>query len=294
MDLTNAVVVGMDGSDHAHTAAAWAAGWATERGQTLVLMAVHGTVAAERRATDAAWHWPDPAERRQQVDQVLDETTEQLLGEHPDLTIESLIVTADPVSALVRASAEAALVVIGTRRLGGITGKVLGSVADAAVARAEGPMAVIPPGYASRPGPVVLGFDLASPPLRAARFAFEAAQHSGRPLMIATVEDPVRPLELVAPLNPVAPVPHPDFVKRESQVEELLADLHEEYAEVALQVTIIPGMTAQSLLAVGAQAELLVVGTRGRSELLGLLFGSVSRAVLRNADGPAVVVPELH
>lgn len=46
-------------------------------------------------------------------------------------------------------------------------------------------------------------------------------------------------------------------------------------------------------MALGKEAELLVVGTRGRSELLGLLFGSVSRAVLRETECPAVVVPEM-
>ncbi|MDO5499434.1 MAG: universal stress protein [Propionibacteriaceae bacterium] len=294
MDLTNTVVVGLDGSEHAQSAAEWAATWAQERGQRLLLIAVHGTVASERRATNAAWHWPDPTERRQQVDEVLDRASDELAATHPGLTVETLVLTADPVTALVRASHEAALVVIGTRRLGGLTGKVLGSVADATVARAEGPIAVIPLYYKSRPGPVVLGFDLASPPMNAARFAFEAARESGRPLMIATVEDPVRPLELVAPVHPDEDEIADELAHREDQVEHALAGLHAEYADVPLEITVVPGLTARSLVALGADAELLVVGTRGRSEWLGWLFGSVSRSVLRETTGPAVVIPEDH
>lgn len=294
MDLTNSVVVGLDGSDHARDAAYWAAGWASERDQTLVLMTVHGTVAAERRTADLVWDWPDPAERTEQVSQLLDQTAADIRDKHPDLTIETVVVTADPVRALVRASAEAALVVIGTRRLGGITGRMLGSVADATVARAEGPVVVIPPDYSTRTGPIILGFDLASPPMAAARFAFEAAHTSGRPLLIATVEDPDRPLELIAPLPPTATAHIADLSEREGQVESALEELNAQYADVELAVTIIPGTTAESLLALGAAAELLVVGTRGRSELIGLLFGSVSRTVLRKAEGPAVVVPEPH
>ncbi|WP_432560618.1 universal stress protein [Granulicoccus sp. GXG6511] len=292
MKLTNTVVVGMDGSDPARTAAEWAADWAADRDRPLILLAVHGTVASERRATDSAWHWPDAAGRKQQVEVVLDQQIEHLKERHPDLQIDRLVLTADPVDALVRASRDALMVVIGTRRLGGITGKVLGSVADAAVARAEGPIVVVPPGYQAAPGPIMIGFDLAAPPLEAARFAFAAAQESGRKLVVATVEDPVRPLELIAPVQPVSLLPSHDLALRRQQVEKALADLRVEFPDVECEVTVVPGLTARSLVALGSEAELLVVGTRGRSELLGLLFGSVSRTVLRETETPAVVVPE--
>lgn len=292
MNLANSIVVGMDGSEPAQIAADWAAGWSVERGLTLVLMAVHGTISAERRSTDAAWHWPDAAGRKEQVEIVLDAAIAELRAAHPALDIAKLVVTADPVDALVGASREARLVVVGTRRLGGITGKLYGSVADPLVARAEGPIAVVPPGYTRHPGAIVLGFDLAAPPLKAARFAFEAARQSGRSLTVATIEDPDRPLELVAPIDPAVTLPAGDPAEREGRVEEALAGLRDEYADVALDIVIVPGRTARALLQVGAQAALLVVGTRGRSDLLGLLFGSVSRAVLRDTSSPAVVVPE--
>lgn len=293
MDLTNSVVVGLDGSAHARTAADWAADRAAERGWELVLMAVHGTVAAERRAAPVVWNWPGPEERRQQVDIILDEAAAELAVRHPELVIEKLVVTGDPVRALVQASSDAALVAIGTRRLGGIVGRVLGSVADAAVARAEGPIAVIPPEYEPGDGPIVLGFDLALAPMAAARFAFDAARASGRPLAIATVEDPARPLELIA-APPDDATELPGVAEHEAEVEETLEVLRKEYPDVALTIAMIPGATVASLLKFGADADLLVVGTRGRSELVGLLFGSVSRAVLRRAEGPAVVVPEPH
>ncbi|HHV22700.1 MAG TPA: universal stress protein [Propionibacterium sp.] len=292
MKLTDTVVVGVDGSDPARTAADWAADWAHDRDRRLVLLAVHGTVASERRATDAAWHWPDAAGRKQQVERVLDEQVKHLQERHPELQVDRLVLTADPVDALVRASRDALMVVIGTRRLGGITGKVLGSVADATVARAEGPIVVVPPGYEAAPGPIMVGFDLATPPMEAARFAFAAAQESGRPLVVATVEDPVRPLELVAPVQPVSLLPSHGLEQRGVQVEYALADLREEFPDVNYEVVVVPGLTARSLVALGSEAELLVVGTRGRSELVGLLFGSISRAVLRETESPAVVVPE--
>ncbi|MDO5682698.1 MAG: universal stress protein, partial [Propionibacteriaceae bacterium] len=258
----------------------------------LILLAVHGTVASERRATDAAWHWPDAADRKQAVERVLDEQISMLVDRYPELQVDKLLLTADPVDALVRASRDALMVVIGTRRLGGWTGKVLGSVADAAVARAEGPIVVVPPGYEAAPGPIMLGFDLAKPPMAAARFAFAAAEESGRSVVVATVEDPVRPLELVAPVQPVSLLPSQDLAQRGEQVERALEDLRAEFPNVVYDVTVVPGLTARSLVALGSEAELLVVGTRGRSPLLGLLFGSVSRAVLRDTETPAVVVPE--
>ena len=292
MNLANTIVVGMDGSEPARIAAQWAATWAGERDLTLVLLAAHGTIGAERRSTEAAWHWPDAAERKQQVEIVLDKAVAELREHHPDLTIETAIVTADPVAALLRASREAALVVIGTRRLGGLTGKLFGSVADPTIARAEGPIAVVPPAYTFEPGPIVLGFDLSEPPMAAARFAFDAAALSGRSLTVATVEDPARPLELIAAADPAVQGIGGDVDARERQVRRVLAELIMEYAEVALEIVIVPGGTANALLEAGAHATLLVVGTRGRSDLRGLLFGSISRAVLRQTTSPAVVVPE--
>jgi nucleotide-binding universal stress UspA family protein len=51
------------------------------------------------------------------------------------------------------------------------------------------------------------------------------------------------------------------------------------------------GSTVQTLLGYGAEADLLVVGRRGRSTLAHLVMGSVSSAVVHHAHRPVTVVP---
>jgi nucleotide-binding universal stress UspA family protein len=54
--------------------------------------------------------------------------------------------------------------------------------------------------------------------------------------------------------------------------------------------TVIHDDARAALIEASRHAQLAVVGARGRGELTGLLFGSVSQALLRHADCPLVVV----
>lgn len=66
--------------------------------------------------------------------------------------------------------------------------------------------------------------------------------------------------------------------------------------EVPLRMLVAEGDTTQSLIAAVEQedARLLVLGTRGRSPVTGLLLGSVSQACAAAAPCPVVLVKTAH
>ena len=59
---------------------------------------------------------------------------------------------------------------------------------------------------------------------------------------------------------------------------------------VPLATVVAEGDPAESLIVAAAQAELLVVGTRGRSPFAGLVLGSVSQRCAAAASCPVVLV----
>lgn len=72
------------------------------------------------------------------------------------------------------------------------------------------------------------------------------------------------------------------------QVSEVVAD-----SGVTVEQQVVEELPARAILdaAEEAGADLIVVGTRGRGGLKGLLLGSVSQKVLTHATCPVVVVP---
>ncbi|MEU7932501.1 universal stress protein [Micromonospora echinofusca] len=133
------VLVGVDGSESAELAVGYAADEATRRGDGLVL--VHVQPPDGDGPADGAPRTPDAESA-----ELLATAEAAVRGSHPGLAVEARVLRAPKAEqALVEASADAALVVVGSRGRGGFAGLLLGSVSQALVQHSHCPVLVARP-----------------------------------------------------------------------------------------------------------------------------------------------------
>jgi nucleotide-binding universal stress UspA family protein len=83
-----------------------------------------------------------------------------------------------------------------------------------------------------------------------------------------------------------------DFeAQADRELRATVAEVVGDAPEVDVRCLALQGPAAPTLLAAAEAADLLVVGSRGRGGMAGLLLGSVSTACLHHASCPVVVVP---
>jgi nucleotide-binding universal stress UspA family protein len=272
------IVVGVDGSDSARQALAWARDEAVLRGAGLRV--VH------------AWSPPPPVtEIGVMVSPGDDETYEKLAQEvlsdacatiaadsPASLTIESSAVRGYPSSVLLHAATEADLLVVGSRGRGGFAELLLGSVSHQCVHHADGPVAVIPPSApAPGSGDVVVGVDGSEGSWMALRWAVDEAAIRGARLSV------------VHAWTTAYAVPPGGQRLLHEMVDGTVARAERPPPDIELLPVEEP--PAPALLHRAKGAGLLVVGGRGRGGFAALLLGSVSQQCLHHASCAVVVVP---
>ncbi|MEV7778418.1 universal stress protein [Kitasatospora sp. NPDC088351] len=145
------IVVGVDGSPASEQALRWAIDYARLTG---------GTVNAV-----AAWEYPafygwaglsvPPAEGFNPQDlagQTLSETVAKVVGDDPAVHVSEAVVPGNAAQALLEAADGAALVVVGSRGLGGFSGALLGSVSRHLTEHAPCPVVVVREGQVAAAG----------------------------------------------------------------------------------------------------------------------------------------------
>jgi nucleotide-binding universal stress UspA family protein len=140
----NLIVVGVDESKHARRALEWAADEARIRGARLRIVHAYQVPVSEivhRADQYISLHDVHEAEARK----VLDDALKNARDLAPQLDIVGDAVEAPPARALVEASKEADMIVVGSRGRGGFAGLLLGSVGQQTVHHATCPVVVIPP-----------------------------------------------------------------------------------------------------------------------------------------------------
>jgi len=290
-DATDAIVVGVDGSEQAARAVDWAAAEAARRNLRLHLISgVDPLIGAY------AGGLPVPQEMYDQLDRYAhDQLAAATTAAHA--VDGELVVTQDrprlpAIPALLDAAATARMVVLGASGHGGFTGMLAGSTALAVATHAECPVVVVrtrQDGSVPAEGPVVAGVDGSATSERALACAYEEAAWRGVPLEAVHAwsdADYVTTLPAEYALMPQEP---PED-EQQRVLAESLAGWQEKYPEVRVDRVVVKDRPRGQLLDRTARAQLVVVGSRGRGGFTGLLLGSTSQALIHHARCPVMIV----
>jgi nucleotide-binding universal stress UspA family protein len=207
------------------------------------------------------------------------------------LTVTGEVVTGPVVPVLLDQARRAELVVLGDRGLGGFTGLLVGSVAVQVAAHAPGPV-LVARGTLRDDGPVVVGVDLDAEGPRddpAVEFGFAEAAALGTELLAVHAWSGRLPADTEAEL-PLIYEPEDVQAEQTRRLAAAIAEAHKRYPEVSVSLRVQPGRAARTLVEASGNAQLVVVGARGRGGFAGLLLGSVSQAVLHHAGCPVAIV----
>jgi nucleotide-binding universal stress UspA family protein len=278
------VVVGVDGSAASNFAVCWAAHEASIRNVPLTLVHMVNTVAPlypeMSLSVEAAW-WEDEGRR------VLEEAVkiaQDATRVSRRITISAEMRCSRPVPTLVEMSEMAEMLVVGCHGRGAIGRLLLGSVSSAVVRIAKCPVAVIRDEDPLLPfplhGPVLVGIDCSSASELALAMAFDEASRRAVDLEALYAWSDVD----------VHASPGLDWKSEgERNLAQYLAASQERYPDVNVHRVVVLDRPGPALVERSESAQLVVVGSRGRGGVAGMLLGSVSNAVVHSVRVPVIV-----
>ena len=292
-DTGDVVLVGVDGSDDALRAVRWGAAEARRRRLPLRLVHAFAWVKdADFGASGATDQYRDVL--LEHGHRNLEAAAAVARGVAPELAVQQQLTIGYPVDVLGTEARRAAVAVLGDRGLSRIEGLLVGSTAMAMAAHAACPIVVVR-GAETDPGrsaslPVVVGVDDSGTSEAAIEFALEAAAARGAPVVAVhacgeTIIDTTFGRTL-----------HWDVIESdvERELDHRLAGWSAKYSGVEIQRVVYRDRPARRLVEMSEDAQLVVVGSRGRGEFAGLVLGSVGNALVHRAGCPVAIVRPLR
>ncbi|GID32570.1 universal stress protein [Paractinoplanes brasiliensis] len=277
------IIVGYDRSTDAKAAARWALDEALRTGAAVEFLYAYEWPAwlPATSTVPAPSVWPD-GETDRAIQGALNEAAALAKQSHPSVPTHVTFVHNSAALELIGRSAGASLVVLGCRGHSGVTG-LLGSVSVAVSAHAKCPVVVVR-GEPAGEAPVVVGVDDSPSAQVALVFAVEAALARGVGLRV------IRAWPQVTGLWEQSQIVTRVVTEQERRpFDELIAGWQRKHPELTISAEAVVAHPAAALAEAGRDAQLLVVGTRGRGAMLGMVLGSVSQHVLRHSPCTVVV-----
>lgn len=293
--MTMNIVVGVDGSEASFEAVRWAAHEAVRRHAHVTAVSCY-MVPAYGGLDGAIYPSSiDVATLAEESAAIVTRAVEIIGSIEPSVRVVGVTQMTTPAVGIAEAARIGDEIVIGATGHSGALSGLLGSVATAVTHRAHVPVIVVPFKSSAEPGDtmkkIVAGVDGSPESLCALDWAYDEAWQSGAELVVVhgwrypynvtpeTVREVRKPMEA-------------DAAKElRASLDSLGSRLTD--TSVVVHSVLCEGTPAEVLLREGEDADMIVVGSRGRGGLRSLLLGSVSRDVLHHARCPVAVIRTL-
>jgi nucleotide-binding universal stress UspA family protein len=269
------IIVGVDGSPASLEAVTWAAEQAARDHRVLSLVhayAIGGALWVGSMGVDRDFVQVMEDDGRALLVAAADRARESA----SDLEVHEWLFREDARSALLDASRDAAMVVVGSRGRGPVASLLLGSMSVALVRHASCPVVVRRPERDHVGAGVLVVGDQGED----SRPVLETGYHLAA----------VRGLSLTV-LTDLSGSPSDADGQSRRRLTAWMADLAVKYPEVRAQERPMDGPAARSLVEQGAEKDIVVVGRRGSGGVTSVLGPSLAVTVVEHAATTVVVVP---
>jgi nucleotide-binding universal stress UspA family protein len=258
--LRHRVVVGFDASSGSYEVVEWAAREAVSR------LASLRVVTCWTVPSDVDFYGVGARQTRALADVVA-----TVQREHPGLSVDSVATHLDPREALIDHAAEADVLVIGSSEPGVARALLLGSVARSAARRSPCPVVVVRGRRVREIRRIVVGIDGSSASMAALDWACDEANRHGASLSLVHTWERLEGRDVAAGI-----------------LDDAIGEARD---RTSLEVSgeLCEGTAAKALTRASRGADLVAIGSRGRSGFKTALFGSVALDVAEHAECPVVI-----
>jgi nucleotide-binding universal stress UspA family protein len=292
------VVVGYDQTPHSRRALDVGIREAVARGTGLQI--VHAYTFAEPITAGLHATATPPAggleqTNRRDAEEILAEAADGIRARHPGLPVRTCAVPGYAPTAIIDASGDAGLLVVGSRGRGGFTGLLLGSTSQRVLADARCPVVVVREAPSETRDRILVGIDVDDPSDTVLEFAFDTtARHRSRLVVVSAWDEPWTTVYAAAVGTASGPARERE---RADRLKEILEPWRDKYPGVhvttRLYSTTAYGTAGFCLVQASSAADLLVIGavTSGGDRHANRL-GPVAHTTVHHAHCPVAVVPD--
>ncbi|MGZ4702617.1 MAG: universal stress protein [Ilumatobacteraceae bacterium] len=289
--MTTRIIVGVDGSAPSLVALRWATFEARRRNAELLIVSCY-RVPVYGSPEGAVYPTPDDIEAfKETATAIVDKAGEIAAGIDPTIPVELMTAMSAAAIAISEAARLGDEIVVGASGHSGFDG-LLGSVAMSVVHRSRVPVIVVPERPVVEVGAsmkkIVVGVDGSAPSLHALEWAYNEAVVSGAEL--TAVHGWIYPYA-----GQRTSVSEPRTQMQLDAMEELKSSLESlgprlTGGSVHIHARLLEQSPVEAVLEESKDADMVVVGSRGRGSVRAALLGSVSRTVAQHAACPVAVI----